>query len=170
LCSVWVAGTTVGCVEPVTVHAATNPAVSFDRYRTFTFGAPESPRAGYITSPSSPEVRDRLQPLITAGLTQRGYELAVGKGDLVITFGSGRRSVAVHESSGMGGEWLPDDENGTVVERSLAIDAFDAASGVRVWHGSSHAEIDPARVNQGMLQRAVTALFASFPMAKVSAP
>jgi hypothetical protein len=153
----------------VAIHTATNPAVSFDRYRTFSFGAAESPPRGYTTSPWSPEVRDRVQPLIVAGLTQRGYASASGKGDLVIMFGSGRRTVAVHESSGMAGDWLPDDENGNFVERSLVIDAFDATSGVRVWHGSSHAEIDPARVNQGMLRRSVTALVATFPIAKVSA-
>ena len=151
----------------MSVHTAINPTVSFDRYRTFSFGSAEAPPRGYASSPWSPEVRRHVQPLIAATLAQRGYESTPEKGDLVIMFGSGRRTVAVHESSEVGDpSWLPSDENGTAVERSLAIDAFDASTGAWVWHGSSQAEIDPDRANDGMLQRSVSALLAAFPSTK----
>jgi hypothetical protein len=82
-------------------------------------------------------------------------------------FGSGRRTVAIHEGSDVQSDgWLGNDENGSFVERSLVIDAFDATSGVRVWHGSSRAEIDPDHVSETLLERTVSALVDAFPGAK----
>jgi hypothetical protein len=151
----------------VSVHTATNPSASFDRYRTFSFGAPEGPPQGYATSRWSAEARERVEPLIASALTQRGYSDVAARGDLVITFGTGRRTVAIHEGSDVSSDsWIGNDENGSFVERSLSIDAFDAASGVRVWHGSSRAEIDPDHVGQTLLASTVTAMLAAFPVAR----
>jgi hypothetical protein len=92
------------CAQPSTVHTVSNPEASFDHYRTFSFGAAEGLPRGYATSPWSAEMRRRIQPLIVAALTQRGYSLASGKGDLVIRFGSGRRVVTVQEATPPEGE------------------------------------------------------------------
>jgi len=154
-----------GCVEQVVIHTATNPAASFARYRSFSFGSAEAPPRGYTASAWSPEVRGRVQPLITAALAARGYSATPESGDLVIRFGSGRRTVAIRESGDTGGDtWLPNDENGSIVERSLVVDAFDARTGVRVWHGSSSTEIDPDHVSQALLERTVSGLIAAFPL------
>jgi hypothetical protein len=163
---------TAAC-DAVTVHAATNPAASFDRYRTFSFGAPEDPPRGYLASPLSAEVRARVQPLITAAIHQKGYATASEKGDLVIQFGSGRRVVHVEKTQVREGDQSLMQEphfEYDVVEGSLVIDAFDATNGVRVWHGSSRSEINPDRVDEALLQTSVTELLASFPSARVRAP
>lgn len=161
------------CAQPLTVHTVSNPEASFDHYRTFSFGAAEGLPRGYATSPWSPETRRRIQPLIVAALTQRGYALASGKGDLVIRFGSGRRVVAVQEATPPEGEQSEVESphfDYDEVDRAMVIEAFDASSGVRVWHGSSRAEIDPDRVNQALVQRSVSALLAGFPSAAPGTP
>jgi hypothetical protein len=168
----WSALHTTGC-DQVTVHAATDPAASFDHYRTFSFGFPEGPPRGYVISPWSAEVRSRVQPLITAALEQKGYASASEKGDLVIQFGSGRRVVHVNEAEPREGDQslfgMPHFEY-DVLDGSLVIDAFDATNGVMVWHGTSRAEIHPDRVNEALLQTSITELLKSFPSAEVRAP
>lgn len=147
------------------VHAAQNPNAAFDRYMTFTFGSAEGPPVGYQTSARTAEVRRRLQPLITAALEQKGYTPATsGKGDIVIMFGSGRREVQIHESSDdIAGEWMPDDENADFTEGSLVIDAFDGNKGGKIWHGASHANINPDQIDDKNLQHSVQELIAKFP-------
>jgi hypothetical protein len=158
-----------GCAQNVSVRTATNPAASFDHYRTFSFGPAEGPPRGYQPSSRSPEVQRLLEPLITAGLTQRGYASASGKGDLFIDYGFGRRAVVVHETSETPtASWLPDDENATFVEGSLVIDAYDASTGVRVWHGASRDQIDSSHIDNDLLQRSVKELMAAFPTLQVS--
>jgi hypothetical protein len=157
-----------GCVQPMSVRTATNPAAAFDRYRTFSFGAAEGSPKGYAVSAWSPEVRSRVQPLIAAALAERGYTPSSGTGDLIIRFGSGRRAFTVEEATPPEGDQSEMGEphfDYEEVDRALVIDALDGTNGARVWHGSSRAEIDPTRVNQGMLRRSVSALFASFPHA-----
>jgi hypothetical protein len=160
---------TAGC-DQVTVHATTNPAASFEQYRTFSFGAPESPPRGYTVSPLSEEVRDHVQPLIAIALDRKGYTSASQRGDLVIQFGCGRRTVHVEEAQPREGDQsllgLPHFDY-DVVEGALVIDAFDARSGVRVWHGSSRAEIKPDRVDEALLQTSVAEVLASFPSPRV---
>jgi hypothetical protein len=152
------------------VHTATNPAASFDGYRTFRFGSPEGAPAGYQMTARSAEVQRRLQPLIAAALTQRGYVEATGRADFFLKFGSGLRDVSIHESSGIAGEWLPDDENADFVEGSLVIDAFDGTSKAKVWHGASRAKIDPDRIDLPQLTRSVQDLLTAFPAVKAAAP
>jgi hypothetical protein len=149
----------------ISIHTAANPAASFDRYRTFSFGPSEGPPTGYQMSPRSAEVQRRLQPLIAAALVQKAYVLAPEKGYLLIMFGSGLRDVSTHSVSSVGTGWLPDDENADFVEGSLVIDAFDGSSGTRVWHGASRANITPERIDDARLQRSTQELLAPFPAA-----
>jgi len=151
------------------MHAATNPAASFDAYRSFSFGSAEGARGGYPMPARSVEVQRRLQPLIAAMLTQKGYVPATGKGDLSIQFGSGLRDVSSPETRDLAGGWLPDDENADFVEGSLVIDAFDGAGGNRVWHGAMRANINPDRIDDVQLQRSVQDLLSLFPEPKASA-
>jgi hypothetical protein len=154
-----------GCAQPVVVHTAKNPTASFDKYATFSFGPAEGPPRGYHTSTRSPEVQQRLEALISTALTQRGYTPSSGKGDFFVMFGAGRREVVAHDASDdVAGEWQPDDENADFVEGSLVVDAFDATTDGKVWHGASRAQVDPNHINEAELQRSVTALLASFPV------
>jgi hypothetical protein len=162
---IWVGFAVGGCVEPLSIHTAKNPTASFAQYRAFSFGPAEGPPRGYQVSSRAAELQSRLRPLIAAALTQRGYA-ASPKGDFFVMFGSGKRTVAIHEESAVGGEWLPDDENADFVEGSLVIDVFDGATGGRVWHGAGQAKIDPDHIDDALLQRTVAELVAAFPMAK----
>jgi len=152
------------CTGP-SIRTVVNPTASFDSYHTFSMGPAEGPPKGFQTSAQSAEVRSRLQPLITAALEQRGYTPAAGTGDLVILFGSGRREVSIHETSGVSAEWLPADENADFLQGSVVIDAVDAKSGTLVWHGRSRADVVPDRIEEKTLVRSVQSLLASFPKA-----
>jgi hypothetical protein len=146
------------------VHTAVNPAASFSRYRSFSFGPSEGPPAGYQTTARTAEVQRRLRPLIAAALTQKGYSEASAMGDLMIMFGSGRREVVTHDVSSVSAGWLPDDENADFIEGSLVIDAFDGATLQRVWHGASRvADIKPDQIDDQRLQRSVSQLISAFP-------
>jgi hypothetical protein len=149
----------------VGTHTAANPAASFEHYRTFSFGAPEGPPAGYAVSPRSAEVQRRARPIIQSMLAERGYTPVPAKGDLTIMFGSGRRESSTHETSSVGEAWLPDDENQDFVEGALVIDAFDGAGGEKVWHGAMQANIDPDKLDDAQLQRSVQRLITAFPAA-----
>jgi hypothetical protein len=153
-----------------TIHTAINPAATFDRYRTFSFGPAEGPPAGYQMSPRSAEVRRRLQPLITAALVQKGYAAVPDKGDLLVMFGSGLRDTSAPSVSSVSAGWLPDDENADFVEGSLVIDAFDGPSANRVWHGASRASINPDKIDDQRLQSSVQELLAAFPAASAPVP
>lgn len=160
----------VACDEPIAVHTATNPAASFDQYQTFSFGSAEAPPSGYSKLPRSTEVERRVEPLLATALEKRGYVPASsGKSDLVILFGSGLRTVVDHEVSEVGQDWLPDDESGDFVEGSLVVDAFDGRNGSRVWHGASRAEINPAHVDDALLEKTVSDLLQTFPSGKAGA-
>jgi hypothetical protein len=162
----------VGCADAVTIHAVTNPAAPFAQYRTFSLGAPEAAPRGYRSSPFSEEVRGRVQPLIIEALNKRGYTAAPSKGDLVVRFGSGRRVVTVHQATPPEGEQSEvgfPAQDYDEVEASLVIDAFDATSGVRVWHGTSRVDVGPDRVNQPHIQRTIEEMFASFPRSPIVA-
>jgi len=167
LSSVALAGAgTNGCTQQdLNIHTATNPAASFEQYRTFSFGPAEGPPSGYQTSARVAEVRRRVLPLIAAVLTVKGYARAEGKGDFFVMYGSGTREVSLRDVSSASQEWLPDDESQDFVEGSLVVDAFESSSGVRIWHGASRAQIDPDHIDDALLGRAVTHLLASFPSA-----
>jgi hypothetical protein len=163
---------TAGCAEPVTAHTATNPGASFDKYRTFSLGPVEGPPRGYQTSGRSADIDRRLQPILAAGLVQRGYVQASdpAKADFFIMFGSGRRVVSERETSAVAQAWSPDDENADFVRGSLVIDAFDTTTRGRVWHGVARADLDPGRMDDALLTRAISDMFASFPKAKIASP
>jgi hypothetical protein len=142
-----------------------NPGASFDRYKTFSVAPAERPPNDYQSSWATPEVRRRVVPLVTAALTARGYLPASGEGDFVVVCGSGRRTVHPGELDYATNAWLPDDEDTDLVVGALVIDAFDAATGVRIWHGADQVKIDPDRIDEGRLERSVAEIFALFPRA-----
>lgn len=147
--------------------------VSFSGYHTFALGiGGEGPPRGYETSPRYAAVQERLAPLITAALREKGYTLTSGHPDFFVLFGSGRRRVADHQTSDdVGGNgWLPVDENADLVEGAVVIDAFDGATTQQIWHGASQTRIDPDHLDDARLQKSVADLIAAFPPAAGSHP
>ena len=155
-----------GCAPAIAVHAAAEPSASFAHYRTFSFG-PIEPVEGsslrYGLSPASAARQRLIWPIVTSALLQKGYIPAAGVGDLTIRVGSGRRVVTVRETATAAGEVETPGGDYSEVEKSVVIDAFDATSGARVWHGSSGVEIGGDGTSAALLERVVTALFVSFP-------
>jgi hypothetical protein len=45
----------------------------------------------------------------------------------------------------------------------LIIDVFDTATGGMVWHGAARVVIDPTAIDDALLERATTAILATFP-------
>jgi hypothetical protein len=146
--------------------AVAAPDTPFGDYRTFAFGLTEAPPAGYQRSARSLAVQRLMRPLIATAFEQKGYGSGGQKPDLVVTFSSGTleesvpRVINPYESV-----------NDVVFTASIAVDVFDAATGLQVWHGAGSAEVDPKKVNDDLLQRGVRDLLASFPSRGVaSAP
>jgi hypothetical protein len=76
---------------------------------------------------------------------------------------AGRRERAIRLPQRAHPDWLLEDEEDDFVEGAFVVDAFDAATGEMVWHGSARLEIDPGSVQEERLQRAVGEVLASFP-------
>jgi hypothetical protein len=88
-------------------------------------------------------------------------------------FGSDRRDVTpsrlpfTHPTDTVSG-WSPHDENADFVDGALVIDAFDGITGVKVWHGSSRANVNPG-TDDPHLQSDVRELLDAVPRSSVSA-
>jgi hypothetical protein len=161
------AAVVISCVRPIDVHTASLKTAPFDRYRTFSFAAPEGSPSGYRVSTRSAEVRLRVKPLIVAELQQKGYALAPAKGDFVIAYGTGRREVDLRHP-GPAHDWLDENEDDDFTEASIVIDVFDGSNDGQVWHGATRAGIDPDRVDQAQLERSVRLILAPYPAAAVA--
>lgn len=156
----------VACADGVEVRTVVSPSAAFGKYRTFSIGVPESAPRGYSPSPWPTVTRSFLGAMIQTGLGARGYAPVADHGDLVVRFGSGRKVVAVHETTPPEGDQSELESphfDYPEVDGALMLDAFDGTTGARVWHGASRAVIDPDRLNRRVLQRAVSAMLASFP-------
>jgi hypothetical protein len=137
--------------------------------KTFAIGAIEQAPARYQTSPRSREATQRIRPLLEHALRAKGYVPAasVAEADLVWMFASGRREreKVISRPQHGGGEGIdtedPDEE---FMEGALVIDALDK-HGARVWHGFGRAEVDPDRIDDALLHRAVDQVMARFPNA-----
>ncbi len=132
----------------------------FDRYRTFSVSVAEGSGASRAT-----ELQRGLGTMITGALQGKGY-VSAARGDLRITVGSGQRNFVVKKVDRVGAD--PDGEpvvqNADVVESAIVIDAFDAATQSRVWHGADRVSIPGNTVDARQLQIAVDRLLATFPI------
>jgi hypothetical protein len=157
-----------GTTREVQVQStATAPAAR--SARTYAIAAVEQAPPRYRTSPRSLEATQHIRPLLEEVLRAKGYVPAasIAEADLVWMFASGRREreKAISRPQHGGGESIdtedPDEE---YVEGALVIDALDK-NGARVWHGFGRAEVDPDRVDDALLRKAVTQVMARFPNA-----
>ena len=153
------------CTEQPRVHTAGLATAPFDRYETFSFGpAGDAPEGTYMT-PGAVEARRVARGIIATALVAKGYVVADGKGDFVVTYGMGRTdstSMRRHDHTNFQGE----DEDEDFTTGALVIDIFDGRTDGQVWHGASRVEIHPPRVDPDLLKHAVRDVLASFPDAK----
>jgi hypothetical protein len=164
----------VGACSPVRTHSAALATAPFPQYRTFSFGTGEGSPAGFKSSPRTAEVERRMLPLIAAVLQEKGYAPAEAgkKGDVVVACASGaRKGIKRPEHSAHGAaDGLAEDEEEDFVEGSIVIDMFDGTNDGQVWHGAARAEVDPDKIDDQLLQRAVREVLAPFPLHASSGP
>lgn len=162
-----------GC-SPVQAHSASLASAPFPQYQTFSFGGPEASPKGFKRSPRTAEVEKRMHPLITTVLEEKGYAAAEAgkKGDVVVACASGSRKGIKRPAQGTRGaaDGLGSDEEADFVEGAIVIDMFDGASDGAVWHGTARAEVNPDKIDDQLLQRAVREVLAPFPAHTAAAP
>jgi hypothetical protein len=142
------------------VHTATSSSAALTRYGTFSFGLAELPRATYQASSESLEVERRMRELISSALQQKGYVEDDSKPNFLVRFGVGAKTLSrpLYDSDP---GWLPDDN---VETQRIDVDIYDADAKTEVWNGSAISEHNlNQRIDNGLLQRDVQGLFATFP-------
>jgi hypothetical protein len=164
----WIAVALVGAltscsaVAPPTKTAATvvaSPHASLASYHTFSFGLSDPPKEGYEVTPRSLEVQRRLRPVVLTALEQRGYTADDAGGDLVVKLAAGT-GPDQHQSE----EFNAERAVPTGLARGyIGIDIYDRSTGSEVWQGSAFAEIDPAKIDDSLLQMGVNHMLKDFP-------
>ncbi len=165
----------VGGCSPVRSHSAGLATAPFPSYRTFSFGTDEGSPAGFKSTPRTAEVERRMLPLIAAVLQEKGYAPAEAgkKGDVVVACASGQRKGIkrpTQSSTHGAADGLSEDEEEDFVEGGIVIDMFDGTNDGQVWHGAARAEVDPEKINDELLQRAVREVLAPFPVHAAPGP
>jgi hypothetical protein len=153
------------CSQGVRAHTASLQTAPFGSYHTFSFASTEGAPGGYVMSPASLQIQNRMQPLITSALENKGYSLSPAQGDFVVRYGSGRRVAEADHVRNPYQLSLEEDEPTDFVEGAIVIDVFDGKNGGQVWHGSARTEINPDKVEQGLLVKSVDDVLAKFPRA-----
>ncbi|HEY3820265.1 MAG TPA: DUF4136 domain-containing protein [Polyangiaceae bacterium] len=164
LCAPLVFGAALGaCSSSVDVHTARSPGAHFEQYRTFSFESdPRSP-IRYARSPQSAYVESRIEQVATSILEAKGYVPAQGPADLHILVSAGRLERELQLPQRARPDWLLEDEEDDFVEGAFVIDAFDGSRGDMLWHGAARLEVDPRRVDEDRLTRAVHMVLEGFP-------
>jgi len=131
------------------------PSAPFESYESFSFGLADQPGPGYQVTARSLEVQRRLQLLVQAELQERGYVQNPAKGDFIVKLVTGTGmppNPAAERTAGPG-----------PARGFIGVDVYDAVSGSMVWKGTAFAEIDPATIDDALLQMGVDHMLASFP-------
>ena len=138
------------------------PNASFASYHTFAFGLAENPPQSYQTTPRSLEVQRRLHSIVLTTLQKRGYVEDKSKSDFIVKLvtgtGEGANASAEHADLQIEGYRPPMPAKGFI-----GIHIYDAPSGSMIWQGSAFAEVDPEKIDDGLLQRGVDHMLANLP-------
>ena len=155
---------TTACTVAIDVHTAESPFARFDQYQTFAFETATREPVSFSSSALTADVETRVEQLATDILLIKGYEPAAGApADLSIRVAAGRREREIRRPSRSHPPWLIENEEDDFVEGALVVDAFDVSTGELVWHGSAGTVIDPGRVDDERLRRAVYDVLTDFP-------
>lgn len=148
-----------GSAEPAArVATAASPTVSFDRYHTFSMGLVESSSFN-DTSPRLLEEQSLIRDLIVSNLESKGYAPAARQSpsDILVRFASAGVAERVPATA------VNPDNHETVYEKSLQIDVFDSATGLRAWHGVISIPLRGDHGDPTVLERSVAELLNTFP-------
>jgi hypothetical protein len=132
------------------------PHAEFAKYETFTFGPANQPASSYETTARSLEVQRRLTSIVQASLEKRGYISGGESADLVIKISTG--SGTMDDEKVQRGNPTDPTSSGFI-----GVDAYERATGAAVWHGSGVAEVDPQRIDDQLLAKAVELILRDFP-------
>jgi hypothetical protein len=162
---------TSSCSSGVRAHSASLSTAPFASYHTFSFDSTEGAPGGYVMSPTSLAVQNRMKPLITSALENKGYSLSTYRGDFVVRYGVGRRRAQAEHVRDPYQMSLEEDEPTDFVEGAMIIDVFDGANGGQIWHGSARTEINTDKLDDTLLAKSVGDVLVKFPTAtRVAAP
>jgi hypothetical protein len=154
--------TCCSAVAPPTKTAATvvaSPHASLASYHTFSFGLSDPPKEGYEVTPRSLEVQRRLRSVVLTALVLRGYTADDVGGDFVVKLAAGTGPDQYQGGQLDGERAIP-----TGLARGfIGIDIYDRSTGTEVWQGSAFAEIDPAKIDDSLLQMGVNHMLKDFP-------
>ncbi len=156
---------TSSCSSDVRAHTASLSTAPFASYHTFSFDSSEGAPGGYMMAPGSLDVQNRMKPLITSALENKGYSLSSARGDFVVLYGSGRRQAQAEHVRNPYELSLEEDEPTDFVEGAIIIDVFDGMNGGQIWHGSARTEINPDKIDDALLAKSVGDVLAKFPRA-----
>jgi hypothetical protein len=158
------------CSPLLDVHGGAVGVVDVSARSVFSIGAPTGTPQGYTGSGRADEVVRRAGVIATRILVSKGYTLRQdGPDDLNVQIGAGRRETTVAPilpiplPSGRQAARLEASEREDIAEGALIIDVFDTATGAMVWHGAARVVIDPTAIDDALLERATTAILATFP-------
>jgi hypothetical protein len=125
-------------------------------YQTFAFGTANAPSTGFEVTPRSIEVQRKVTELVETTLEKRGYQRDANSPDLVVKISAGSGTLR-HQDVGRQAQV-------TLQPRGyISIDVYDAELGTSVWHGSGQADIDPDKIDDALLARAVEEILEQFP-------
>ncbi len=168
-----VAATIAGCSPVLDVHGGVVAAAGGgdpSTRATFAVGAPEAAPPGYVTTPRGAVVARRAGAVAARLLQGKGYAVSPdGKGELTVQIGAGHRNAKVAPVFPLPlpvpnrAGYTELSEANDIVEGSLVIDVLDTATGALLWHGAAHVVLDPEASDPALLERAVTAILATFP-------
>jgi hypothetical protein len=151
------------CTAAINVHTKQSPSADFERYRTFSFESDPRPPARFAPAPASRHVERRVERVATILLLEKGYVPKERTSDMNLRVSAGQRTREIRVPERARPAWFVEDEDEDFVEGAFVIDAFDAATGEVVWHGSARLEVDPGKVDENRLRRAVNDVLAKFP-------
>lgn len=157
----------VACAHSVNVHAEQSSFAHFGRYRTFAFESAPGAPAEFQPGPQSGYVELRVEQIAKEVMLAKGYvPLAGGRADLLIIVSAGRRErwTRVPNPDAPRFDRRGATQQEDVLEGAVAVDAFDDATGERVWSGTARVTgIGQETVDEARLQHAVSAVLATFP-------
>jgi hypothetical protein len=159
------------CSPLLDVHAGPVGPRDLASRSHFSMSTPIEAPPGYGSSGRTDEVVRRAEVIATKILLSKGYGLANdGSGELYVHIGGGHRAdtaspiLPIPLPSGRQAARIEMSEREDIAEGALIIDVFESPSGAMVWHGAARVAVDPAAIDEDLLERATAAILATFPV------
>jgi hypothetical protein len=161
MCALAACGAPNAPVETTSAQIAT-----FARYHTFSFATLEAPPAGYVVSDRALEAQRLSAPIVARVLLAKGWQEVSEGGDFIIAIAAGTRTTQTTQSQSRTAVVISGDRVRVVEtpEGALVVDAFDRATGERIWHGVAAGEVKASgSLDTVGLETAVAQMMRTFP-------